>query len=66
MQMQIQIQLRVGQIMDDELFSNECGSSNFTNFLKLLGETVQLKVANINININIYVVVINHTVGWEK
>ena len=30
--------------MDDELFSNECGSSNFTNFLNLLGERVQLKV----------------------
>ena len=36
---------RVGQIMDDELFSNECGSSNFNNFLNLLGDCVQLKVS---------------------
>ena len=40
--------IRVGQIMDDELFSNECGSSNFNNFLNLLGDHVQLKVNTIN------------------
>ena len=39
--------IRVGQIMDDELFSNECGSSNFNNFLNLLGDHVQLKVNTI-------------------
>ena len=33
--------------MDDELFSNECGSSNFNNFLNLLGDHVQLKVNTI-------------------
>ena len=32
-----------GQIMDDELFSNEKGSENFTNFLTLLGDRVTLK-----------------------
>merc|ERR1719188_1219433 len=35
------IYAKAGQIMDDELFSNETGSSNFTNFLNLLGENVQ-------------------------
>ena len=37
------IYAKAGQIMDDELFSNETGSDNFTNFLILLGERVTLK-----------------------
>ena len=37
------IYAKAGQIMDDELFSNESGSQNFTNFLSLLGERVTLK-----------------------
>ena len=50
---------RVGQIMDDELFSNECGSSNFNNFLNLLGDCVQLKV--ILLVSNIIVIIITMT-----
>ena len=37
------IYAKAGQIMDDELFSNETGSDNFSNFLILLGERVTLK-----------------------
>ena len=37
------IYAKAGQIMDDELFSNESGSPNFTNFLTLLGERITLK-----------------------
>ena len=34
---------RPGQIFDDELFSNEVGSSNYESFLNLLGEKITLK-----------------------
>ena len=37
------IYAQAGQIMDDELFSNEAGSHHFDNFLNLLGERVTLK-----------------------
>jgi len=37
------IYAKAGQIMDDELFSNESGSNHFTNFLSLLGQPVILK-----------------------
>ncbi|XP_076359902.1 GTPase-activating Rap/Ran-GAP domain-like protein 3 isoform X2 [Tachypleus tridentatus] len=34
---------KVGQTVDDEMFSNECGSKNFDRFLSLLGERIRLK-----------------------
>jgi len=37
------IYAKTGQIMDDELFSNEAGSQRFDNFLHLLGQRVTLK-----------------------
>ncbi|XP_066294167.1 GTPase-activating Rap/Ran-GAP domain-like protein 3 isoform X3 [Branchiostoma lanceolatum] len=32
-----------GQKTDDEMFSNECGSDNFDNFVQILGEDITLK-----------------------
>ena len=37
------IYAKPGQILDDELFSNENGSKAFNDFLAVLGETVELK-----------------------
>jgi len=37
------IYAKAGQIMDDELFSNETGSKNFLKFLSLMGDRIQLK-----------------------
>ncbi|XP_076316326.1 GTPase-activating Rap/Ran-GAP domain-like protein 3 [Tachypleus tridentatus] len=34
---------KVGQTVDDEMFSNECGSREFDQFLSLLGELIRLK-----------------------
>ena len=51
--------------MDDELFSNECGSSNFNNFLNLLGDCVQLKVILLLIS-NIIVIIITMTISTIK
>ena len=34
---------KAGQIMDDELFSNEAGGEKFDRFLDLLGERVRLQ-----------------------
>ena len=51
--------------MDDELFSNECGSSNFNNFLNLLGDCVQLKVILLLVS-NMIVIIITMTISTIK